>query len=218
MLKGPIKRTRSRADKRRALSVWVAGLATLAAVLAFGALQRPLLDRLTNLVFDTYQRIMPRTEAGAPVAVVDIDEASINKLGQWPWPRTVLAQLVDQLGQAGAATIVFDVVFSEPDRTSMAAQAELLRGAGAQVTLPPGNAASNDAVFADAIARNNVTLGIAISNETTTTLPAPKGGFAFGGVDPRTYLPGFSGGVSNIPELTGPAQGMGSFSFPTGSG
>src|SRR5690606_28087306 len=134
MLQGPVKPTRSRADRRRALAVWVAGLATLAAVLVFGAVQRPLLDRLTNLVFDTYQRILPRAEAGAPVAVVDIDEASIGVLGQWPWPRTVLAQLVDRLGQAGAVTVAFDIVFPEPDRTSMAAQAELLRQAGAEVT------------------------------------------------------------------------------------
>ena len=48
-------------------------------------------------------------------------------------------------------------------------------------------------------------------------LPKPKGGFAFGGADPKTYLPTFSGGVSNIDELTVPAQGVGSFSFPTGA-
>ncbi len=215
MLKGPIKPTRSRADRRRALSVWVAGLATLAVVLVFGALQRPAIDRITNLVFDAYQRLMPRTESGAPIAVVDIDEASIAKLGQWPWPRTTLAQLVDRLGQAGAATIVFDIVFSEPDRTSMAAQAEQLRLAGAEVTLPTTGAVSNDAVFAAAIARNSVTLGIAISNETQAALPAPKGGFAFGGADPKTYLPSFTGGVGNIPEITAPALGLGSFSFPT---
>jgi len=217
MLKGPIKPTRSRADRRRALWVWVAGLATLAVVLTFGALQRPAMDRVSNLVFDAYQRLMPRAEAGAPIAVVDIDEASINTLGQWPWPRTTLAQLVDRLGQAGAVTIVFDIVFSEPDRTSMTAQAEQLRQAGAQVQLPAGESVSNDAAFAAAIARNNVTLGIAISNETSAALPKPKGGFAFGGADPRSYLPAFSGGVSNIEELTGPAQGVGSFSFPTGA-
>lgn len=215
MLKGPVKPARSRADRRRALSVWVAGLATLAVVLTFGALQRPALDRLSNLIFDTYQRLMPRTEAGAPVAVVDIDEASIAKLGQWPWPRTTLAQLVDRLGQAGAATVAFDIVFPEADRTSMAAQADLLRQAGAQVTLPASGAVSNDAVFAEAIGRNNVTLGVAISNETTSPLPAPKGGFAFGGADPKTYLPSFAGGIGNIPEITATAKGVGSFSFPT---
>jgi adenylate cyclase len=215
MLKGPIKPSRSRADKRRAVSVWVAGVATLLVVLTFGAVQRPAIDRLSNLVFDSYQRLMPRAEAGAPVAVVDIDEASIAKLGQWPWPRTTLAQLVDRLGQAGAATVAFDIVFPEADRTSMAAQADLLRLAGAEVTLPASGAISNDTVFAEAIARNSVTLGVAISNETDAPLPPPKGGFAFGGADPKTYLPSFSGGVGNIPEITGPALGIGSFSFPT---
>jgi len=215
MLKGPIKPTRSRADRRRALWVWIAGVATLLVVLTFGAVQRPSIDRLSNLVFDSYQRLMPRAEAGAPVAVVDIDEASIAKLGQWPWPRTTLAQLVDRLGQAGAATVAFDIVFPEADRTSMAAQAELLRLAGAEVTLPASGAISNDTVFAEAIARNSVTLGVAISNETDAPLPPPKGGFAFGGADPKTYLPSFSGGVGNIPEITGPALGIGSFSFPT---
>jgi adenylate cyclase len=215
MLKGPLKPARSRADKRRAFSVWVAGIATLAAVITFGALQRPALDRLSNLVFDAYQRLMPRAEAGAPVAVVDIDEASIAELGQWPWPRNVLGELVDRLGQAGAATIAFDIVFPEADRTSMAAQAELLRQAGAEVTLPASGATSNDALFGAAIARNSVTLGIAISNETNAPLPPPKGGFAFGGADPKTYLPAFSGGVGNIAEITAGAQGIGSFSFPT---
>jgi len=215
MLKGPLRPARTRADKRRALYVWVAGIATLAVVVTFGALQRPVLDRLTNLVFDSYQRLLPRAETGAPVAVVDIDEASIAELGQWPWPRSVLAELVDRLGQAGAANVAFDIVFPEADRTSMAMQADLLRAAGAEVTLPAGGVVSNDALFAEAIGRNSVTLGIAISNETDAPLPAPKGGFAFGGADPKTYLPPFSGGVSNIAELAPGAEGIGSFSFPT---
>ena len=215
MLKGPIRRRRSRTDKLRTRSVWIAGLAAVAVVLTFGAQQRPSLDRLSNLVFDSYQRFQPRAEAGAPIAVVDIDEASIAALGQWPWPRSTLAQLVDRLGAAGAATVAFDIVFPEADRTSMALQAEQLRQAGAEVTLPAGEALSNDDLFAAAIARNSVTLGIAISNETDAPLPPPKGGFAFGGADPRTYLPAFAGGVGNIPTITDPALGIGSFSFPT---
>ncbi len=208
------RRARSRADRLRALAVWLAGLATLAAVLTFGAVQRPALDRLSNLVFDSYQRLLPREEAGAPVAVVDIDEASIAALGQWPWPRSILADLVDRLGAAGAATIAFDIVFPEADRTSVALQAEELRRAGAEVSLPPGTL-SNDELLAAAIARNSVTLGIAISNETSAALPPAKGGFAFAGADPRSYLPPFSGGIGNLPEITAPAQGIGSFSFPT---
>ena len=64
-----------------------------------------LFERLRNIVFDSYQRLAPRDEAGASLAVVDIDEASIAKVGQWPWPRTTIAKLVDQLLAAGAATL-----------------------------------------------------------------------------------------------------------------
>ncbi|MDO8629347.1 MAG: adenylate/guanylate cyclase domain-containing protein, partial [Phycisphaerales bacterium] len=50
-----------------------------------------------------------------PITVVGIDEASFSELGlQWPWPRRLHAALVDKLAAAGAAVIVFDIVFSEP--------------------------------------------------------------------------------------------------------
>ena len=52
--------------------------------------------------------------------IVDIDEESLKQVGQWPWPRTVLAELVDKLAANGAAAIGFDMVFPEPDRMSPA--------------------------------------------------------------------------------------------------
>jgi adenylate cyclase len=202
-------------DRRRVRIVWLAGLTALGLVLALGALQRPTLDRLTALVFDTYQRLLPRPEAQAPVAIVDIDEPSLATLGQWPWPRSTLSALLDRLAEAGAATIAFDIIFPEADRTSLLTQAELLRKAGATVSLPGDLAGSNDALFAQSIGRNSVTLGLVISNETASPLPPPKAGFAFGGVDPKTYLPPYHGGVGNLPEFTAKAAGLGSFSFPT---
>ncbi len=206
---------RTRSDRRRARIVWFAGLTALGLVLAFGALQHPSLDRLTALVFDTYQRLLPRPEAQAQVAVVDIDEPSLARLGQWPWPRSTLAALLDRLAEAGAATIAFDIIFPEADRTSLLTQAELLRKAGATVSLPSDLAGSNDVLFAEAIGRNSVTLGLVISNETASPLPPPKAGFAFGGADPKIYLPPYRGGVGNLPEFTAGAAGLGSFSFPT---
>ena len=77
------------------------------------------LQRLRGLVFDTYQRAEPRTfDPRLPVKIVDIDDASLAKLGQWPWPRPVLADMVTRLAQSGAAAIAFDIVFAERDRTS----------------------------------------------------------------------------------------------------
>ncbi|HET7852774.1 MAG TPA: CHASE2 domain-containing protein, partial [Methyloceanibacter sp.] len=77
--------------------------------------------RLRAMVFDTYQQINPRRfDPGLPLRIVDIDEESLKRTGQWPWPRTVLAELVKKLSDNGAAAIGFDIVFPEPDRLSPA--------------------------------------------------------------------------------------------------
>lgn len=205
---------RSSANRRRGRLVWLVGLAAISFVILLKAWGQTPLERLTPLVFDLYQRLDPRPEAGAPIAVVDIDEASIAELGQWPWSRAIVARLVDRLGEMGVATIAFDVVFSEPDRTSLAQAAADLSNAGVPVDLPPEIAArDNDAILAESFARNSVTAGFVISDATGGAIAPPKAGFSFGGADPTTYLPPFGGGVVNLPELTQAAQGMGFFSF-----
>ncbi len=93
-------------------------LATAALGLALVLMDPLALQALRNNGFDQYQRWQPRTYEAVPVRIVDIDEASLEKIGQWPWSRRKLAELVDQLGHQGAAAIGFDVVFAEPDRTS----------------------------------------------------------------------------------------------------
>src|SRR5579863_4983822 len=77
-------------------------------------------EDIQNLVFDQFQRFKPRPYQSAPVRILDIDDESLARVGQWPWPRTRVAQLVDRLRQLGAKSIAFDVVFAESDRTSPA--------------------------------------------------------------------------------------------------
>src|SRR6478609_3826144 len=73
-------------------------------------------ERVRDVVFDTFQRLDPRAyDPAMPVRIVAIDDASLAKLGQWPWPRDVLARLTRKLAEAGAAVIAYDVVFGEPD-------------------------------------------------------------------------------------------------------
>src|SRR5215475_3810569 len=110
---------------KRWLNVLVPGLLLLGAALlrtsSFGVNDLPLMQELRNLVFDNYQRAQPRPyRADLPVRIVDIDEKSLEKLGQWPWPRTLIGQLVDRLADAGAAVVVFDILFPEPDRMAPA--------------------------------------------------------------------------------------------------
>ena len=75
--------------------------------------------RLRLSVFDSYLNVAPRPlDETLPVRIVDIDEPSLAKVGQWPWPRTKLAAIIDALKAAGARTVTLDLILAEPDRLS----------------------------------------------------------------------------------------------------
>jgi adenylate cyclase len=173
------------------------------------------LQAFRNDIFDSYQRILPRQYTPVPVLVVDIDDASIEQLGQWPWPRFVFADMVDRLTELGAASISFDVMFSEPDRTSpaqvsklwpksetMEDAAEVIRG------LP-----DHDILLAAAMAQSNVVLGTALTRTKEGRDPTAKAGFAYGGTNPVRFAPNFPGVVANLEVLEQAASGNGSLSI-----
>src|SRR6516225_7373183 len=90
--------------------------ACLLALLA-GVVGAPARAVIQDLVFDQYQRWRPRPYAfDQPVRIVDVDEESLKRLGQWPWPRDRMGALTEALKRAGAAAIAFDFLFSEQDR------------------------------------------------------------------------------------------------------
>ena len=192
-----------------------AGLFSLALLFLAAAFGAPLFDRLSSLVFDEYQRFKPRPPTGAPILIVDIDEESLDDIGQWPWPRSDLAVLVDRLGELGAAAIAFDMTFAEPDRTSLRETLEDLRGAGAEIRFPEGvPELDNDAIFARILERNPTVTGVAFSGEITSDVPDPKAGFAYGGRNPQEMLPAYDGGLINLQAFDDAATGLGFFSFP----
>ena len=108
------------------------------------------LEVLRHKVFDIYQVALPRVAQTDAVAIVDLDEASLKAYGQWPWPRTLVAELVTRLNGAGAAVIGFDVLFPEPDRTSPAAVAETAVGLDAPTREALRRLPDNDEVLAEA--------------------------------------------------------------------
>src|ERR1700730_13464003 len=73
------------------------------------------IEELRVRTFDPFQRIDPRVKTARPVTIVDIDEKSLAKFGQWPWPRTRIADMIVNLTRLGAAAIAFDIMFAEPD-------------------------------------------------------------------------------------------------------
>lgn len=136
-------------------------LTLLMGAVYFSGSDHELRKRLQYATFDTYNKMKPR-EASDRIAIIDLDEESIKDLGQWPWPRNVMAQMVDRLHALGASVIAFDIVFAEADRTSPARVAQTLPNSEeyapakeALIHLP-----DNDAIFAKSIAAaGNVVMG-----------------------------------------------------------
>lgn len=166
------------------------------------------------LAFDLYQRMAPAEPLPEqPVVVVDIDEASLKAIGQWPWPRNVLAELTRKLAEAGAASVAFDVLFSEPDQSSPEQVIQRLPPEqAALVAASIGAAPTHDRVFAEALAAAPSVLGLSLSGGSGE-LPDLKAGFATAGDDPRPFIPRFGGAIANVPVLDEAAKGLGSINW-----
>jgi len=193
----------------------VPGLVVVALVLVFKLTGLGGFDRAGLLLFDTYQRTQPRTFEDAGVRVIDIDEESVRKLGQWPWPRSDMATLTQRLTDAGAAVIAYDVVFAEPDRTSPARLAERAKRDHAD----PGVVAAlqglpdNDAIFAEALAPpNRVVLGYFLGHGPKEPTVVPKVGLAWGGTPPTSLDLNFTSATQPLPLLRDAAGGLGGVS------
>ncbi|MCC7045432.1 MAG: adenylate/guanylate cyclase domain-containing protein [Alphaproteobacteria bacterium] len=178
-----------------------------------------LVERAQLVVFDTYQRIKPREyDPDAPVRIVDIDDESLAKIGQWPWPRTRVADLVRRLVEKGAAVIAFDIVFAEPDRTSPRQVLPLWPPFPEVKALidSPDKLPDHDAALAAAIKENRVVLGFVLSEQPGGRKPRVGGTVAWGGEDPVPWIPAFAGAISNLPEIENAAAGNGSFNMAPG--
>ncbi|WP_371424038.1 CHASE2 domain-containing protein [Tardiphaga sp.] len=175
----------------------------------------PAIEELRLRVFDTYQVIQPRVKTAKPVTIIDIDEKSIAKYGQFPWPRTLLAQLVTRLTQLGAVVIAFDVVFPEPDRLNPALAADSFAGLDDELRARLKTLPSNDQVFADAIRRSRVVLGESgLPYEVPGLDKAlPTTGLATLGGEPQRFMVDFPGLLRNVDVLEKAAAGRGLFSI-----
>ncbi|TIP15352.1 MAG: CHASE2 domain-containing protein, partial [Mesorhizobium sp.] len=165
---------------RAQLAGVILGLSLVAALTIVRASDPQPLRLAREATFDQYQRLAPRRFESMPVRVVDIDEASLQQFGQWPWPRDRMAAMIEKLTELGAAAIAFDILFAEPDRLSPRTVLRDVPGIDPALLdrLP-----DNDEIFAGSIAGKPVILGYGISNEGNYR-PQIKAGIAFMGESP----------------------------------
>lgn len=170
------------------------GLAMLAALLALRIWDPAPLEDLRLRSFDFYQILKPRIPTVKPVVIVDIDEESLRALGQWPWPRTLVADLVEKLNGLGAVAIAFDILFPEQDRMSPNLAVQSFRNIDEETKAKLQKLPSNDDVLAETIKRSRVILGQSGILRTTAPDPAmPQTGIATRGPDPAAFLVTFPG-------------------------
>jgi adenylate cyclase len=195
-----------------------ARLACLALLVLFAGLRvldpAPV-EELRVRTFDTFQRFDPRKKVARPVTIVDIDDKSMEKLGQWPWPRTRIADLITELTRLGAVVIAFDAVFSEPDRLNPNVAADTFPNLDEETRAKLRALPSNDQVFADAIRRSRVVLGESVLPEEITALDKtlPVTGIAMLGEEPQRFMFDFPGLLRNVPVLEHAAAGRGLFTI-----
>jgi adenylate cyclase len=176
-------------------------------------------SNIRNQSFDILQRLSPRPYVKQPVVVVDIDEESLEQVGQWPWPRSEVARLVDTLTAMGAIAIGFDIVFAEPDRLSPDRIAEDNASLPADIKAGLMALPSNEDLLADAIRRSRVVAGETSVRQGESAEPnadaagqdIPEIPHAALGGDPTPYLLQFPRLVQNLKVISEAAAGHGMF-------
>jgi adenylate cyclase len=171
-------------------------LPTLVAALL--SLTRP--APLVNLEYSAYDALVRWTPTRLPsgkIVIVDVDEKSLASVGQWPWRRDVISQLIDSLRDRGAATVALDIMFPESDRYE-------------------GFGRSPDAVLSDTLRRGGVILGYGLLFDQTPEGQKPCVQHALGlpiirspGVQADDPFFQATSAVCNISVLTAAAEASG---------
>lgn len=171
----------------------------------------PWLPQLRLAGFDAYQARMPRTRQSTPVVIVAIDEASLRRFGQWPWPRSRLAELIGRLAAARPAAIGVAILMAEPDRLSPGRLPELIGRMDPDLARSLSSLPSNDTLLAETLRGRPVVVGVAGVDDRGSD-PGPgiaQAPVRMVGGDPTGFLPRFEGRLRSIEEIDRAAAGRG---------
>jgi adenylate cyclase len=161
--------------------------------------------------FDLMQRMMPRGYAPAPVRLVVIDEASLAQHGRWPWPRALLARLVDRIAAAGASVLALDLLLVEPDGLSPQRIIETLPDPTDELAATLRRLPDGDAALAAAMRRVPTVLGLGTSVDADPAVHGPLrlSPVATAGGDAQQFLPRYPALLASRPELRAVERGRG---------
>lgn len=156
--------------------------------------------------FDFYQTHLPRVRKSAPAVIIAIDEASLARVGQWPWPRDTMAQLISRLAARKPAAIGVDILFAEPDRVSPDRLAELFRARDPLLAQRLAKLRPHDSLLAESIKNAPVVLGVAGTADPASGNAPHTPSRQTGPPAPLRY---YKGALRSLPPLDQAAAGHG---------
>lgn len=196
---------------------WALPAAALAGVLILQVSGFSWVVWIQHRAFDAFQQIQPREYSDVGVRVIDLDDESLAKLGQWPWPRTQVARLEGRLHDLGAAVTAYDIFFSEPDRTSPKRIAASWPSTPEFAALRDRVAKlpDHDDILASVLRKGKAVLGYALTGERNAVTVSEKAEITYMARTPddRPMIRDYPGAVSNLHQLEQAAAGLGNVGF-----
>lgn len=165
--------------------------------------------RIGFLNYDFFQSLFEEDFSTDEVVIVDIDEKSIEKLGQFPWRRDIYSNILSNLKSAGASVIAFDIFFSEDDKQNPVTILEEF-----EIIYNQENIINSDQIFLKSIKENNVILPlVGATKETKKNNFTIKSNIIIRGENPLDYLYSYQGHISSLENFNNAAKGLGSISI-----
>ena len=192
---------------------WLPALLLLIVLLAVRAADPALVVESRLRVFDAAQLLSPRPDADEAVVIVAVDDEALTAKGQWPWPRTLVAELVRRIAAGKPSVLGVDILFAEPDRFSPPRLAETVPGLPPEVAAMLVRLPSSDVKLAEAIALVPTVL---VADPSTEPMPEPAGSQQVvspvrqQGADPMPFLSEHVSLIRTMPEIARAEAGEGS--------
>jgi adenylate cyclase len=169
------------------------GVAVIAVIFAVSSWHPAVLALAELQIDDLRMKSRPALPPTGSVAIVEVDDSSIDKIGRWPWPRSVMASLVSSLSDYKVGVIGMDLLFDEPDdldRDHKAVAARLVASGVSASTIASALGPDNDDAFAGALIRQG-----------STYLAYPFEGHYFGTLGTKAIRRVFEREMSNPPPV-----------------
>jgi serine phosphatase RsbU (regulator of sigma subunit) len=189
---------------------WIALVLLVIAALPIAFPDASPLASLRLAWFDRYQSVAPRERKSGPVTIVAVDEEALSKLGQWPWPRTYLASLIERIGEMGALAIGLDIIMPEADQTSPEALASRIDADYEAVIDALAAMPTHDALLGYTLRQHPVVLGAAGLDTIapSTSLGLRSWPVKFDGTEPPRQIRHYRYALASLPRFQAAASGQ----------